>query len=73
MIRTEGDHWHCENNDCGWSVVMNLPSREEANLRCICGSPMKRMAAPTVFSYLDFLRGEECWAVSAECMESHQV
>jgi hypothetical protein len=59
MAKTEDSHWHCGNRDCGWSAVMSLSSEEQMTPRCICGAPMTRTDMPPVFSYLDFLRGEE--------------
>ena len=59
MTNQERVHWHCANRDCGWSVVtMNVES-EAANPTCVCGAALQKSDMPPVFSYLDFLRGEE--------------
>jgi len=59
MPKTQGAHWHCTDRDCGWSVVLTSHEHEESVPRCVCGSPMTRSEMSPVFSYLDFLRGEE--------------
>ena len=40
-------------------MVAQAPTEGEAAPRCICGSEMKRMEVVRVFTYLDFLRGED--------------
>jgi hypothetical protein len=53
-------HWHCVKRDCGWSAVpVELPNSETAKPRCVCGSPKETSEVSPVFSYLDFLWGEE--------------
>jgi len=48
------------NRDCGWSAVLvELSDSETAIPHCVCGSPMERAELPQVFSYLDFLWGDE--------------
>ena len=60
MAKQTGEHWHCANRDCGWSAVLvTLNEAESAAPLCVCGSPLQKSELQPVFSYLDFLRGEE--------------
>jgi len=51
--------WFCQNRDCGWSVTLSLPDREEINPRCVCGWPLKRGNPPLASHYLEFLHNEQ--------------
>ena len=60
MARQSGEHWQCANRDCGWSAVLVTPQEAESvTPLCVCGSPLQKSELQPVFSYLDFLRGEE--------------
>jgi hypothetical protein len=59
MLKTQGAHWHCANRDCGWSVVLTFYKHDEVVPRCVCGGPLTRSEMLPVFSYLDFLRGQD--------------
>jgi len=60
VTKQTSEHWHCANPGCGWSAV--LVTLDEAEARapiCVCGSPLQKSQLQPVFSYLDFLRGED--------------
>jgi hypothetical protein len=60
MTKQSEVHWHCANRDCGWSAVLvTLPEEKATSPVCVCGSPLQKSELSPVFSYLDFLRGEE--------------
>lgn len=58
MSKADGAYWHCPNRDCNWSMVSALEMEGEAP-RCVCGILMEKRELLPVFSYMDFLRGEE--------------
>ncbi len=58
MLRGEPTNWICTNRDCGMTTACD---EAEGGLEwrvCDCGSLMKKVAHPTVFSYLNFLWDE---------------
>jgi len=59
MRETGQAKWFCANRDCGWSVELPLSDRDELNLRCVCGWPLKRANPPVGSHYLEFLRTDE--------------
>ncbi|HEY1469999.1 MAG TPA: hypothetical protein VGF61_13225 [Candidatus Acidoferrum sp.] len=60
MTKQTGEHWHCANPRCGWSAVLvALDKAEAAAPICVCGSPLQKSELQSVFSYLDFLRGDD--------------
>jgi hypothetical protein len=69
MLETRGAHWHCSNRDCGWSVVLTFYEHQEHVPRCACGAAMTRSEMQPVFSYLNFLRGEESQRVAKKTEE----
>ena len=56
MLTGEGTYWTCQNRNCGKTRACAETERGLETLACKCGSPMKREAHATVFSYLNFLR-----------------
>jgi hypothetical protein len=56
-----GDRWICQNPGCGAEVMVIAPShlREEANLRCRCGSDMGRTYSAPAVKKLDAVEAEE--------------
>jgi len=60
MIMKTGEQWHCTNPACFCEVLVQRNSIiEEANPRCVCGSPMKKNYTPPQLTYLEFLRLEQ--------------
>ncbi len=60
MVMKSGERWHCVNPACGCVVLVESNGEIEGqNLRCACGSIMKKSYTPPVFRYLDFLRFSE--------------
>ena len=60
MTKQTSEHWHCADPGCGWSAVQGtLDQAEAAAPLCVGGSPLQKSQRLPVFSYLDFLRGED--------------
>ncbi len=60
MTKQISEHWHCANPGGGWSAVLvTLDGAEARAPICVCGSPLQKSQLQPVFSYLDFLRGED--------------
>jgi hypothetical protein len=61
VAKQTSEHWHCANPGCGWSAVLVTLDEAEAAAApiCVCGSPLQKSQLQPVFSYLDFLRGED--------------
>ena len=60
MVMKSGERWHCLNPACQCSVVVEISGKVEGqNPRCACGNILKKVYAPPVFHYLDFLRSPE--------------
>jgi hypothetical protein len=68
MLKGEETYWICLNPDCGKTATCKQAERKlETRVRA-CGNLMKKETHATVFSYPDFLKGEE----SSETKESKE-
>lgn len=57
MVTHPGDRWHCINLACRCTVLVESGTPVSGgNLRCSCGSIMKKDYKSPVFTYLEFLR-----------------
>lgn len=55
MLKADETYWHCINRDCGMNAACDEAERGMEWRVCDCGGLMKKVAHPTVFSYLNFL------------------